>query len=231
MKENWKNYFKESFIFVAVIILIYIVIIAVMIVPYLIVKALTADEMTKRFWLLLIIMITASLFAILGLFTTPFYIMKTTELYYSYKEGVKNSYPRLERKKHPFIITGIIVGLILTSLTALIVNVSANALLFRYFPYTSAAVSALISSLICFILGYVLYYLKEKKSLFSISRATAYFIASLFFGTLLFISRELLVLRIILFLLICVLALPSLNVALSLIKEGDSKGQKGEIRG
>lgn len=119
---------------------------------------------------------------------------------------------------------------ILPSLTALIVNVSANALLFRYFPYTSAAVSALISSLICFILGYVLYYFKEKKSLFSISRATAYFIASLFFGTLLFISRELLVLRIILFLLICVLALPSLNVALSLIKEGDSKGQKGEIR-
>lgn len=97
MKENWKNYFKETFVFLAVIILIYITLFAVMLVPYLIVKSIDVSELTRRFWLLLIVMITAVLYAVFGLFATPFYIMKTTELYYSYKEGVKNSYPRLER--------------------------------------------------------------------------------------------------------------------------------------
>ncbi|MBQ1341792.1 MAG: glycerophosphoryl diester phosphodiesterase membrane domain-containing protein [Erysipelotrichaceae bacterium] len=122
MKENWKNYLKETLVFVAVIALIYTILFVLMLGTYLIIKLIPASELTRRFWILLIIMITASLFAILGLFTTPFYIMKTTELYYSYKEGLKNSYPRLERKKHPLIITGIILGLILTLLTALIVN-------------------------------------------------------------------------------------------------------------
>ena len=120
---------------------------------------------------------------------------------------------------------------ILPSVAALIINVSTNALLFRYFPYTSAAVSALISSLICFILGSTLYYIKEKRHLFSIKRTAAYFSASLIFGAILFLARGLLTLRIILFLLICVLALPSLNVALSLIKEGDKKEESGESVG
>lgn len=122
MKENWKNYLKESLVFAAMIILISIFLFAVMLIPYLIVKSINVSELTRRFWFLLIIMITAVLYAVFGLFTTPFYIMKTTELYYSYKEGVKNSYPRLERKKHPLIITGIIAGLILTSFAALTVN-------------------------------------------------------------------------------------------------------------
>ena len=107
---------------------------------------------------------------------------------------------------------------IFPAITALGINLLTNTLFFRYFPYTSAAISSLVSSVTGFLLSY-LFYTRTGARLFSFRRAASYFTVSLFAGAALFIMRKLLVLRLILFLLICTLSLPYIKSIIRLIRE------------
>ena len=108
---------------------------------------------------------------------------------------------------------------IFPSVAALIINVFANSLLFRYFHYTVAAVSALISSCISLLLNLFFYSRIHSAKLFPLGRAFAFFAVALVGGVLLYLFRWLLLMRIILILLVFVLSLPYLHEALSLLRE------------
>ena len=115
---------------------------------------------------------------------------------------------------------------IFPALLALAVNLSANAVLFRYFPYTAAAISALLSSAVGCLLSYI-FYSRCGTSLFSFRRACAYFFVSLFAGAALYILKDIFVLRLILFLLISVLSLPYIKRIISLVREPKSAREEG----
>ena len=123
MKKHWKNYLKENFLYSLTIVLGIGIIVAFVLVVLLAMKqAMILNASIGRFTTLLACIVLSIAISFLGLMVTPFYLMKMTQLYYSYKEQKKEFYEVRKRRKHPFIKAAVLVVLVISILSAALVT-------------------------------------------------------------------------------------------------------------
>ncbi len=110
MKENWKDYLKQNLLFILVAAVILAVVAAIfLLVPLGIVHVLPLQAGTTRVLTIFFLTVGTILFSFAALFATPLYIMKMTQLFYTYKTGETRLFEVREKKKHPFVWTGVII--------------------------------------------------------------------------------------------------------------------------
>ena len=101
IRNNLKDYIKQNLLFTFAVVLINIVILAsFFFMPMCIVDLLHLEYMTERFFLIFCTVMTGLAVYVVNSFTTPFYIIKITQLYYSYKDRESAIVPVRQRKKH-----------------------------------------------------------------------------------------------------------------------------------
>ena len=106
IRANWKDYLKQTMLFLVVIIAaLGIVVLIALIIPQLIIYALPISDGVRRALTILLILLGSAISLLASLCTTPFYLMKMTQLFYSYKKGEPQSFAERESKKHPLVIT------------------------------------------------------------------------------------------------------------------------------
>ena len=125
MHGNWKDYVKQTILFLIVIVAGIGVVAAVsLILPMVIVDVLPLSAGVHRVLTIFFILLGSSISLLASLLTTPLYLIKMTQLYYSYKEGTPKAYAKRESKKHPFVTAGIAAAVVL--LIGLTVAVNNN---------------------------------------------------------------------------------------------------------
>ena len=123
MKKHWKNYLKENFLYSLTIMLgIGIIVAFVLVVLFAMKQVMILNASIGRFTTLLACIVLSIAISFLGLMITPFYLMKMTQLYYSYKEQKKEFYEVRKRRKHPFIKAAVLVVLVISILSAALVT-------------------------------------------------------------------------------------------------------------
>ena len=106
IRANWKDYLKQTMLFLVVIIAaLGIVVLIALIIPQLIIYALPISDGVRRALTILLILLGSAISLLASLCTTPFYLMKMTQLFYSYKKGETQPFAERESKKHPLVIT------------------------------------------------------------------------------------------------------------------------------
>ncbi len=129
MRKNWKNYIAQNFLYGLIIALFSALVIVVFLaIPLGVTAILSFSEQVIRALTVFFCIIGAIVLGITGLLTTPFYVMKITELYYGYKAGEKFRYPVRERKKHPVIYGGIGAVIIGTIIATAVISDSFDVL-------------------------------------------------------------------------------------------------------
>lgn len=123
MRENWKDYVKQNILFLIVIVAaLGVVILVSLILPMVIVSILPVSDGVRRVLTIFFILLGCCISLLASLITTPAYLIKMTQLYYSYKEGTPHPYPERETKKHPFITAGVAVAFVLLIAATVAVN-------------------------------------------------------------------------------------------------------------
>lgn len=123
MKKNWKNYLGQNIKYVLTAAAVMAgVILLFFILPLIAAMLLPLGEGGKRGAVIFVMLVGSVLISIVGLFVTPLYVMKITQLFYTYKEGEKRFYPVREKKKHPFVLSGILAGAVCLAGLAVIMN-------------------------------------------------------------------------------------------------------------
>ena len=117
MKENWKDYFLQSFFFALRVIGVYLVLgVFVFIIPFIVSLYLRETTNLGRVPLIFVSLIFSTLMSFTGFVSLHFYIMKLTRLYYSYIAKEKKFYPIRSKRRHPMMwlaaiaFLGIIAG-------------------------------------------------------------------------------------------------------------------------
>ncbi len=113
MKKHWKEYWKQNILYSLSTIAIMAVIITLsLVIPLISVYVLELDDGVRRF-LTIFISIGGALFSSLsGSLATPFYILKMTQLFYSYKTGNPVLFSDRNERKHRFVIPAICIALL-----------------------------------------------------------------------------------------------------------------------
>ena len=103
--ENWKDYLKQNILFLIVMaVLLALVAAVVLFLPLALVYAIPFSEGVRRVLTILFVTAGVSLSVLTSLFATPFYIMKMTQLFYTYKDGKPFEYTERPKRKHPLIL-------------------------------------------------------------------------------------------------------------------------------
>ena len=114
MHGKWKDYVKQTILFLIVIVAgIGLVVTVSLIIPMVIVNILPLSVGVNRVLTIFFILLGSSISLLASLLTTPLYLIKMTQLYYSYKEGAPKAYAKRESKKHPFVTAGAAAVLVL----------------------------------------------------------------------------------------------------------------------
>lgn len=125
IKANWKDYIKQNLVFIVLIVgsLTLIAVICL----FLPLKLITMMPQGWLSRLLTVLFVTAgsAVSVLADLFGVPLYLLKMTQLYYSYKEGREVEYKYNERKEHSEYKKGI--------LAIAIAMIAVAVLLFSYF--------------------------------------------------------------------------------------------------
>ena len=107
LRKNWKDYLLQNVKYAAVSAAVMAAVVLIFIIlPLVITAALPAGAGVKRGLTIFIVLIGSVLTTITGLFVTPLYVMKLTQLFYTYKEEEKHFYPVRPKKKHPVALSG-----------------------------------------------------------------------------------------------------------------------------
>ena len=134
IRKNWKDYLKQNLLFIAVVAVVLAIIILISLaLPLSIIQALPLSAGTERFLTIVFALLGSIISLLASLLSTPLYIMKMTQLFYSYKNGEPQAYPVREKKRHPFVIAG-------TAIAAVLMIVASgwmNNIFFRLFPAES----------------------------------------------------------------------------------------------
>ena len=124
VRENLKDYIRQNTRFTLAVILINIVIfVTFFLIPIIIAALLTSDPTILRFFLIFCTLITVAVAYLTNSYTTPFYIIKTTQLYYSYKNRESAIIPIRQRKKHLLAIIQTAIVIIICLCIAMFGNV------------------------------------------------------------------------------------------------------------
>ncbi len=114
MHENWKDYVKQNILFLIVIVAVIGIVVAIsLILPMVIVSILPLSDGVSRVLTIFFILLGSVISLLASLITTPVYLIKMTQLFYSYKNGAPQPYAERETKKHPFITAGTAAVLVL----------------------------------------------------------------------------------------------------------------------
>lgn len=131
IRENWKDYFKQNTVFILITMAILALIgLAVLGLPLLLTAKLPLSATLRRGLTVFFLLQGATLFLIAGLIMTPFYMMKSIELYYTYKEGRPFTYTEREITRHPYGK----IALILVIIAVILLTVSLNRNFDDVFP-------------------------------------------------------------------------------------------------
>ena len=85
MRKNWKDYLKNTLLFSVLFFLVNVLLVVMCVILAVVVFILARPTGTEgRFWLLLVAFLSTSVIFYFNEFTTPFYLLRTTQLYYRY---------------------------------------------------------------------------------------------------------------------------------------------------
>lgn len=104
MKQHFWNFVKETLFFIIKFFVIVMVIRAIVLYgPMYFIQYEVQDTDTRRFLLIFFAVFGGVIVTVSRTFSTPFYIIKLTELFYSYVEGKPVFVPVRKKKHHPFM--------------------------------------------------------------------------------------------------------------------------------
>ena len=101
MKANWKDYVKQNVLFlITLVVLITATAVVLLFLPLKIISVLPLSPAASR--ILTVFFVTAGviLSSLVYLFSTPLYLMKMTQLFFSYKQGSRFEYRMRTRERH-----------------------------------------------------------------------------------------------------------------------------------
>ncbi len=121
VRANWKDYLKQNVLFILVLIALLAAVIAILLVlPLAVVQLLPLSAGVRR--ALTVFFVTSGVLLSLtaSLFPIPLYMMKMTQLFYSYKGENANPFYRQEDRNHIFTIVAVAVWLLLTLVSSVV---------------------------------------------------------------------------------------------------------------
>ncbi len=123
MKRYRWDYIKQNLMYLLIgIVLLAAVFVVTIVLPLLIVDVIPMSHGWKRGLTLFLMLGGTVVSTLAGLFATPLYIMKLTQLFYTYKEAKQVYYPMRKREKHPFIMGSIVAVTAVIAAAALVLN-------------------------------------------------------------------------------------------------------------
>ena len=129
--ENWKDYLKQNVLYICVMAVVLAIIVAVaLVLPLNIIQALPISTEAKRILTISFILLGSVISLMADLLATPLYMMKMTQLFYSYKDGAPKEYPSREAKKHPLVIAAVVAAAVMMVVVAVWMNSNFD----RLFP-------------------------------------------------------------------------------------------------
>lgn len=123
MKRYRWDYIKQNLMYLLIgIVLLAAVFVVTIVLPLLIVDVIPMSHGWKRGLTLFLMLGGTVVSTLAGLFVTPLYIMKLTQLFYTYKEAKQVYYPIRQCEKHPFIMGSIVAVTAVIAAAALVLN-------------------------------------------------------------------------------------------------------------
>ncbi len=123
IRANWKDYLKQTILFLIVIVAVLgIVALLALVLPQVIIYALPLSDGARRIASIVLILLGSAVSLLASLCTTPFYLMKMTQLFFSYKSGAPQPYAERETKKHPVVLTAAAACFVLLIVCAVWIN-------------------------------------------------------------------------------------------------------------
>lgn len=113
VKHNLKNFLFEIICFIVLALLATVLLTACAAIPLLIVQLIPMGETALRFCDILFTLIPLVVLLFMVLMSVSFFILKLTMLYKKYSGEGEWSYQKQEKKRHPFVITAVVLVLIL----------------------------------------------------------------------------------------------------------------------
>ena len=123
IRANWKDYLKQNVLFLLVIaVLLAAIVVVFLVLPLALIQILPLSGSVRR-GVTVFFMISGVLLSLFAdLFATPLYLMKMTQLYYSYKGETPIPFHRSEKRKHTLTVLGIVFWLLATTGASIVVT-------------------------------------------------------------------------------------------------------------
>lgn len=135
MREHWKDYLKQNVLFILVMaVLVAGAALIFFMLPLAVIEHISLPAAPERA-LTILFFITGVLMSVgVDLLVTPMYIMKMTQLFYSYKNGEAASYRSRDKRKHPHAALEVAIFCVIVAamVTALYTGFD------KFFPQTSS---------------------------------------------------------------------------------------------
>lgn len=133
IRANWQDYLKQNVFFILVMAAVLLIVAGILLVlPLFLTDILPLSVNIKRWLTIFFLLMGVVLSGTADLLATPFYIMKMTQLYYTYKTGQPYVYPKRASRPHPYAMAGVIGTLVIV----LGLTVYLNSNFDRLFPLT-----------------------------------------------------------------------------------------------
>ena len=101
IEANWKDYLKQNILFIPVAaIILALVAIVFIYIPLRLIAVLSLPASVKRALTVFVVVTGAVISVLADLFSTPLYLLKMTQLYYSYKQGRRYEFAAREKESH-----------------------------------------------------------------------------------------------------------------------------------
>lgn len=134
MRANWRDYLKQNVLFILVLaVLLAAVVCILLVLPLALVQLLPLSAGVRRAMTVFFLTSGVLLSLLADLFATPLYLMKMTQLFYSYKKEAIPFHLR-EKRNHSLTVLGIAVWLLVTSAASVVMTRRFDA----WFPQDSA---------------------------------------------------------------------------------------------
>ena len=101
IEANWKDYLKQNILFILMAaIILALVAIVFLYIPLRLIAVLSLPASVKRALTVFVVVTGAVISVLADLFSTPLYLLKMTQLYYSYKQGRRYEFAAREKESH-----------------------------------------------------------------------------------------------------------------------------------
>lgn len=129
MRKNRRNFAKQTFLYALVFGLFYFLTMVIFLaVPLAVVIAIPVDDGMHRYLTIAVMLAGSLISGAVGLFGTPLYLMKSTQLYYTYSSEETRLFPARRRRRHPFVFIGVILCGLLIAVVSVFLNMGFDQL-------------------------------------------------------------------------------------------------------